>query len=503
MHTPIDPEIELKLLVADGADMIIQQQLVPALSGTVEVSKLILANYYYDSPQRDLRKHDIGFRIRTNNGSIEQTIKTRGTMIGGLHQRPEFNIALEQALPMLELFAKDIWPQDLSVTELQKQLRLMFTTNFTRHVYLLTLPDDTQVELVWDKGEIAAKQQILPLCELELELKRGKPEHLFSLARHIAQLMPVRIGNASKAARGYMLVDGLEIKLLPMPETLNIEQHANVENAFIQAMEFALGYWQHHEALYHITPSANTLRAMSKGMELVLTTLSVYQEALYWDGLTDVQDALLIWLAKWTWVEDLYHLSRLSSETDEKIINFAKKPTLVNRLKDKTEALIAQNQPLSLLSNPKNILLQLDIAQALFAKPWRQESEGYLITNQVFAKQYVLNNKSTALTNTISTQLCSVQDYIYHAGDIEHQQQLNFLLATVSTTNAQAKSQLWQEIGRGLDELRLVVLLQEEAANIDMEDKDKVLRWCAERITILLGAMEGSRNKTSVLMSQE
>jgi inorganic triphosphatase YgiF len=62
--------------VADGADMIIQQQLVPALSGTVEVSKLILANYYYDSPQRDLRKHDIGFRSRTNNGSIEQTIKT-------------------------------------------------------------------------------------------------------------------------------------------------------------------------------------------------------------------------------------------------------------------------------------------------------------------------------------------------------------------------------------------------------------------------------------------
>jgi triphosphatase len=115
----MDQEIELKLFVADGADTIIQEQLLPTLNGTVEVCKLVLANYYYDSPQRELRKHDIGFRIRNNNGAIEQTLKTRGTTIGGLHQRPEYNIALQQLQPELKLFAADIWPPDINVGELQ------------------------------------------------------------------------------------------------------------------------------------------------------------------------------------------------------------------------------------------------------------------------------------------------------------------------------------------------------------------------------------------------
>ena len=243
----------MKLLVADGADKVIQQQLLPSLSAGVKMEKLVLANDYYDSPQRSLRKHDIGYRIRSNNSSIEQTIKTKGSTVGGLHQRPEYNITLEQATPQLSLFAKHIWPVDLNVAELQEQLVLMFSTNFTRHLYLLTLADGSQIELVWDKGEIHAQQQSLPLCELELELKKGKPEHLFSLARQIAQLMPMRIGNASKAARGYGLVDGSKNSPLPLPETLAISPTANIETAFIQTMEFALGYWQHHEALYYLS----------------------------------------------------------------------------------------------------------------------------------------------------------------------------------------------------------------------------------------------------------
>ena len=493
----MDQEIELKLLVADGADKIIQQQLLPALSATVEVSTLVLANYYYDSPQRTLRKHDIGFRIRTHKGFTEQTLKTRGTAIGGLHQRPEYNIPLETPQPEITLFANDIWPRDINVAELQKELCLMFSTNFTRHLYLLTLPDDSQIELVWDKGEIATKQQKIPLCELELELKKGKPEHLFSLARRIAHLMPLRIGNASKAARGYMLVDGMENKYFPMPETLNIAEHESVESVFIQAMDFALGYWQHHEALNYTASSAKTLRAMCKGMELLSSTLSVYQGRLHWDGLPALQATLKSWLEKWRWVENLFLFSQVNSKTALKNKGLDKIPSLVTHCKDKAEALIAQHQPQSLLRDPTNVLLQLDIAHLLFAKPWRQKSENYRLANQVFAKQYLLNNKSTEIT---STPLWSAQDYIYHRGDIAHQQDLDFLFATLLRANQQGKNQLWRDVGRNLEDLRLLTLLQEDAINTDMENKDGVLRVCAEKITPLLNLMEYSRHKASLLI---
>lgn len=499
----METEIELKLLVADDADKVIQNQLVPALTCTVDASRLVLANYYYDSPQRDLRKYDMGFRIRTNKGCIEQTLKTRGTTIGGLHQRPEYNIALEQPQPELKLFANDIWPQDINVGELQKQLCLMFTTNFTRHVYLLTLPDNTQIELVWDKGEVATKQYKMPLCELELELKKGKSEHLFSLARRIAQLMPVRIGNASKAARGYGLVDGLENKLLPMPETLELAEHDSVEGAFIQAMEFALGYWQHHEAVYHTAPSANVLRAMYKGMKLVLTTLNVYQRVLRWDELSGLQATLNSWLDKWPWVEDLCRFGQLSSKATPKIKSLLKSPRLLAHFKDQAEALTAQHQPLSLLSEPNNILLQLDIAQLLFAKPWRQKSKGYLLANQAFAQQYLLDNKITELTSTTTPVPWSARNYIHHADDIEHQQHLDFLFGTLFTTEHQAEPRLWRDVGLGLDDLRLLTLLQQEIADLDIKDQDGILSACAEKITNLLRLMEGSRNKASPLMRPE
>ncbi|MFT5311608.1 MAG: triphosphatase [Paraglaciecola sp.] len=496
----MEQELELKLLVADGADKVIQQLLLPTLSTTAEVSTRVLANYYYDSPQRALRKHDIGFRIRTHKGFTEQTLKTRGTTIGGLHQRPEYNIPLEHPQPDLTLFANDIWPQDINVAELQKQLCLMFTTNFTRHLYLLTLPDGSQVELVWDKGEIATKQQSIPLCELELELKKGKPEHLFSLARRIAQLMPLRIGNASKAARGYMLVDGLRNKPFSMPENLNIAENASVESAFIQTMEFALGYWQHHEALSDTASSANTLRAMRKGMALVFNTLRVYQDVLHWDGLPALQATLKNCLEKWRWVEDLYVFSQLNSKTALKINELAPKSSLLIDFKDKAEALIALHHPQSMLWDPTNVLLQLDIAQVLFAKPWQQKSTPYQLARQTFTKQYLLSNKVTQTTMTTGAQPWSAQDYIYHRDDIEHQQCLDLIFAPALSTNHQGETALWRDVGHKLEELRLLTLLQGEANNTEIQNKAGVLRVCAEAISNLLSVMEDSRHKASLLM---
>jgi triphosphatase len=47
-----------------------------------------------------------------------------------------------------------------------------------------------------------------PLCELELELKEGRPRELFELARKLNETVPLLVSVKSKAERGYALLEG-------------------------------------------------------------------------------------------------------------------------------------------------------------------------------------------------------------------------------------------------------------------------------------------------------
>jgi triphosphatase len=64
------------------------------------------------------------------------------------------------------------------------------------------------IELTIDKGTIVAGRQSSPICELELELKRGAAAELFNVARALAMWAPVQLSVTSKPERGYALVTG-------------------------------------------------------------------------------------------------------------------------------------------------------------------------------------------------------------------------------------------------------------------------------------------------------
>ena len=66
---------------------------------------------------------------------------------------------------------------------------------------------DGAVELSIDRGDIKAGRRSAPLSEIELELKRGAPDRLFTLARMLAELAPLSLGVRSKSERGYALLE--------------------------------------------------------------------------------------------------------------------------------------------------------------------------------------------------------------------------------------------------------------------------------------------------------
>ena len=215
-------EIELKLLTNQQAGEIIETKLLSQLDAKVTQQTQILTNHYFDTPSRTLRQHDIGLRIRGNNHRFEQTLKTAGKSIGGLQQRPEYNVQLDESknqnvllpVPNLRLFPVSAWPKTINVDDLQVEIEILFSTHFERNIYLLEFSDADIVELAWDLGEVTSGNKSVPICEIELELKKGSTTSLFKLAKRIVSLLPTSIGTDSKAARGYNLLDGLPIKKL-------------------------------------------------------------------------------------------------------------------------------------------------------------------------------------------------------------------------------------------------------------------------------------------------
>lgn len=254
-------EIEIKFFVA--AD--IQEQLSNLLNklDIISASSASLGNVYFDTPTLDLRKLDMGLRIRRSDEFSEQTIKCRGQVVGGLHARPEYNAPIDGDLPTLASFPDAIWPSLAQRDEIQGKLVAQFRTDFVRRHWLIAFEsagDSAEIELAWDRGEIVGAQGCSAIDELELELKSGAASALFALASELAGLGGIRLGAQSKAQRGYRLA-GLGKALAPqsLPDLNGLDARA--------CITLGLQHWQHHEQLWLESGDAARTQARSALLE--------------------------------------------------------------------------------------------------------------------------------------------------------------------------------------------------------------------------------------------
>ncbi|MCX4165856.1 MULTISPECIES: CYTH domain-containing protein [Paraburkholderia] len=170
-----------------------------------------LANRYFDTPALALARAKSALRLRHTPEGWLQTFKTAGTSQAGLHSRHEWEMPV--AGPALEidalLRACDDEPSAAALREAAPELVELFRTDFTRTIWHIDHAD-AAVEAAIDQGEVVAQvngeTRRAPLCEIELELKRGDESALHTLAAelraHIPGLTPDDI---SKAQRGYRL----------------------------------------------------------------------------------------------------------------------------------------------------------------------------------------------------------------------------------------------------------------------------------------------------------
>lgn len=240
-------EIELKFIVQPGAlDAV--RHVLNGLSGDHHAPRQLL-NVYYETADNVLRRHDMGLRIRGDDGRYEMTIKAAGRVIGGVHQRPEYNVALENDELDLARFPVEIWPEGMVPEVVQRQVKPLFSTDFHREKWVVT-HGESRIELALDQGLIKANDLSEPLCELEMELLEGKLADVLKLARQLVTVAGLRQSSLSKAARGYHLAQGNPARALRPLTIIHMKPKSSVETGLQNALEAALAHWQYHEELW-------------------------------------------------------------------------------------------------------------------------------------------------------------------------------------------------------------------------------------------------------------
>jgi inorganic triphosphatase YgiF len=195
-------EVELKFELAPTG--VRQLKDLPLLNGAAQRPRSETeVSVYFDTPKLKLRKNGLTLRVRRVGKRHIQTIKSAGN--SSLFERNEWESEIEGDKPDLRA-ARGTAIESFLTKKFRRQLRPVFQTRVRRTTYPLA-NGASNVVLTLDRGKIDTGRRSAPLCEIELELKRGEQSALFGLARQLTHTLPAQLAIKSKSERGYDLVE--------------------------------------------------------------------------------------------------------------------------------------------------------------------------------------------------------------------------------------------------------------------------------------------------------
>ena len=192
-------EIELKLSLDPAHVAPLRRH--ASLAGAKPLSRR-LHSVYLDTPNWDLMRRGIALRVRRAGRKWVQTLKSESASVGALTSRPEWEVELPRGHHDLGLFPQEALALLEGVDT--SLVGPVFITAFRRTTWWIE-DAGAGMEVALDEGEIRAGSHILPLGEVEIELKTGPREALFGLALALLEKVPMGVEPRSKAARGYAL----------------------------------------------------------------------------------------------------------------------------------------------------------------------------------------------------------------------------------------------------------------------------------------------------------
>jgi len=453
-----------------------------------------LHNVYFDTTERYLRQCDMGLRVRSCDGKSVQTIKTAGRVIGGLHQRPEYNEPIASLRPELARFKSNIWPKNCDVEQLEAQLTPIFSTDFERQTWLIEIANDTLIEVAYDCGFIETNQGKVALCEVELELVKGDEKQLFILGKEIAQLPSARLGNVSKAQHGYMLADNLTFQVQPLNHAM-VTDKLSIEQAMLFNMQHGLKQIQYHEHCYIEGQQVEALSELLKGVKFLHQNIILFK-----DEVKDLSKAPWIselhWLARsFSWLDDYFIQARLLDNKAYYLRKLSKPKSIINAIKQQKSALPDTASITALLTSTRYCQFILVFTQ------WLMEHE----KSNTHAPKH--NNMHRFSKKALEASWGNVSEALKDSDHFSAQQLLSYhslletsLLTGLSVGNIFSKQSSdkfrthWLDIKQGLNEFSMLNLM----AEIIKDEEDSTLqaecfKWIERKEGSLLNALQQSK----------
>src|SRR5579863_2810744 len=266
-------ERELKFAVA--ASDIKKLTSIPLLKRG-KASEKELTSIYFDSSSNALMKAGMSLRVRSVSGGLIHSLKLPTSQPDGLFVRREYEIESSDRRPNIDRFGRHM-PARLR-QQLETGLRPVFLVQVTRKEWSISMKAD-EVALSVDKGFIRAGERREPVCELEIELRRGDETALFELARRIAKIAPLRLEVFSKAERGYRLAEGTSIAARKMPRPRLRCAETTAAGFEVLASSFIRHFSENEEA-FLATRSAESVHQMRVALRRLRSLASFCEDLL-------------------------------------------------------------------------------------------------------------------------------------------------------------------------------------------------------------------------------
>ena len=370
-------ETELKLQLPPTLQNVDSHQLLARLKPNLRSKgiKRVLRNVYFDTAERDLAKRGIALRVREIGRKRIQTLKVPDGGAVGLQTYREIEAELPGNAPSLAKINDRALAQELR-EGVWPRLQPVFFTNFERTSWRLPYRG-SEIEVSLDRGSITAGDREEPINELEIELKGGDRVALWGAAEELLDIVPFRLGHATKAARGYALAD----EAMPQPQKavpVELSEDDTVAIAFEKIVASCISQMQANEAAMLANGAVEAIHQFRVALRRLRAIVGAYRELI-----DDTVHAA--WSIDLRWAQRacgpardldvlvLETLSQMSSHLphDEAFQRFTQ---VANE-----ERATARREAMQALNNPRYAAMQLQLFQGLHNGAWRHALAGPIL----------------------------------------------------------------------------------------------------------------------------
>lgn len=486
-------EVEIKFVVKSDVSIALSEMLQNYV--ILEHAVKPLSNTYFDTHTYQFRQFDFGLRTRRSVNFAEQTIKTAGVVRGGLHQRPEYNLPLLDEVPRLADFPHDIWPEGVDVSKLQSDLVDLFTTDFERTLWQVQLPNNAEVEVVFDKGMVRSGEHSYPICEIELELMQGSVDDLFTLAEKIAEFDGVRLGNVSKAKRGYQLAGLYQPKVNELALSTEADKDETLAEVFLSTLAQGYQHWQHHEQIYLESKNHAALSEVLKSIGLILHTMATYADIL---PKTRLQHAELAWLFdQFSDIGNALKLEQVISNNGHFIRKYPDHKRLLKELSALQSACIDFTEIEKLMTSVRYTKITLAISRLL-------NRDSLILATETAVDEFVDMHLEMSWQNILNSCLAdedlNAEQYIATKSELKANLLVGQCFNHRFDVEARNKFRLpWLDILQGIDDLEVISLLH-NIGSMQVESIAASINKILERKQVsLLDALEQTRQQALLM----